>query len=225
AELLDALLRKARAEVDEVLTRAGISAKFARLFRALLKFHGSAVGVRAVTEEFRAAPPTVRDAIRSFAELIAIVRARVPNLDVQIDLAELRGYHYHTGVMFAAYTPRLGRALAWGGRYDNLGMHFGRARPATGFSTDLKLLAAMNDDAALPTDTVFAPALTDAELDAAIGALRKAGTVVIQALPGQRSDAKALGCARQLVRRAGAWRAETLKAPKVKSSGKFKDSF
>jgi ATP phosphoribosyltransferase regulatory subunit len=53
---------------------------------------------------------------------------------VTIDLADLRGYHYHSGVMFSAYVPGLPNAVARGGRYDHVGEAFGRARPATGFS-------------------------------------------------------------------------------------------
>jgi ATP phosphoribosyltransferase regulatory subunit len=57
------------------------------------------------------------------------------------DLAELRGYHYHSGVVFDAYCEGVSGAVARGGRYDDVGKAFGRARPATGFSIDLRALA------------------------------------------------------------------------------------
>jgi ATP phosphoribosyltransferase regulatory subunit len=57
------------------------------------------------------------------------------------DLAELRGYHYHSGVVFDAYCDGVSGAVARGGRYDEVGKAFGRARPATGFSIDLRSLA------------------------------------------------------------------------------------
>lgn len=69
---------------------------------------------------------------------------------IHIDLAELRGYHYHTGVVFAAYTPGQGQAVAQGGRYDEIGQVFGRARPATGFSTDLATLLRLGASVATP---------------------------------------------------------------------------
>jgi ATP phosphoribosyltransferase regulatory subunit len=204
-ELLDALLRKARTEVDEVMERAGVSPSLMSLFRALLDLNGDAARLADARDLFQAAPAPVKTAVSALEGLINIVRARVPGLNVHIDLAELRGYHYHTGVMFAAYTPRLGRAVAWGGRYDNIGVHFGRARPATGFSTDLKLLAAIGDFVPTIADAVFAPAVDDAALASAINALRTRGTVVIQALPGQLGSARDLGCARQLVCEGGSW--------------------
>ncbi len=123
---------------------------------------------------------------------------------MHIDLAELRGYHYPTGVMFAAYTPRVGRAIARGGRYDNIGVQFGRSRPATGFSTDLKLLAALAP-AAAASPAIFAPAGADPALLAAIEAARAAGEVVIQGLPGQAGNGADMGCSRQFRAVAGAW--------------------
>jgi ATP phosphoribosyltransferase regulatory subunit len=70
---------------------------------------------------------------------------------VTIDLADLRGYHYQSGVMFSAYVPGLPNAVVRGGRYDHVGEAFGRARPATGFSLDLRelarLLPAQNENA------------------------------------------------------------------------------
>jgi len=72
--------------------------------------------------------------------LIEALREQWPELPIHVDLAELRGYRYHTGVVFAAYVPGQGQAVAQGGRYDEIGQVFGRARPATGFSTDLATL-------------------------------------------------------------------------------------
>jgi len=74
------------------------------------------------------------------------VSRQQPDLQLHFDLAELRGFHYHTGVMFAAYQAGQGRAIAQGGRYDDIGAVFGRARPATGFSADLRALAVLGAD-------------------------------------------------------------------------------
>jgi ATP phosphoribosyltransferase regulatory subunit len=63
---------------------------------------------------------------------------RIP---ASFDLAELRGYHYHSGVVFDAYCDGITGPVARGGRYDEVGKAFGRARPATGFSIDLRALA------------------------------------------------------------------------------------
>jgi len=122
-----------------------------------------------------------------------------------VDLAELRGYHYHTGIMFGAYTPSLGRAIAWGGRYDNVGAWFGRARPATGFSADMKLLATISNLPQAVPAGIFAPAGLEPDLLAAIAALRDRGEVVVQALPGQVGDAAQAGCTRILHRNGTDW--------------------
>ncbi|MEO8938810.1 MAG: ATP phosphoribosyltransferase regulatory subunit [Burkholderiaceae bacterium] len=124
---------------------------------------------------------------------------------VSIDLADMRGYHYHSGTMFAAYCDGLPNAIAQGGRYDEVGLSFGRSRPATGFSLDLRELAriAVVDVAC---DPIIAPWGDDAAVRAAMARLRADGEVVVQQLaPGEaHPDAP-----RRLVVRGGAWIVET----------------
>jgi len=121
------------------------------------------------------------------------------------DLAELRGYHYHSGVVFDAYCEGVTGAVARGGRYDEVGKAFGRPRPATGFSIDLRELA----DAAAPLppcEPILAPCANgNRKLAGKIEALRRAGEVVIEELPGHARHRKELGCTRQLVHKRGAW--------------------
>jgi len=128
---------------------------------------------------------------------------------VTVDLADLRGYHYHSGVMFAAYVPGLPNALARGGRYDQVGEAFGRARPATGFSMDLRELARLMP-AAARRPAVRAPWSTDAALRAKIAGLRAAGEIVIQTLPGHENDHDEFDCDRALVNENGNWILKTL---------------
>ncbi|MBM4228483.1 MAG: ATP phosphoribosyltransferase regulatory subunit, partial [Gammaproteobacteria bacterium] len=132
--LLDALLRKDRAEVDEVVATVDMPPVRAEMFRALLRLHGGTEVIAQARQALREAPAEVTAAVETLSALVGQIERRTPSVDVHVDLAELRGYHYHTGIMFGAYTPSLGRAIAWGGRYDNVGAWFGRARPATGFS-------------------------------------------------------------------------------------------
>ncbi|MCC7486116.1 MAG: ATP phosphoribosyltransferase regulatory subunit [Burkholderiales bacterium] len=121
------------------------------------------------------------------------------------DLGELRGYHYHSGVVFAAYSGAAANALALGGRYDEVGKAFGRARPATGFSMDLRELAqaAPARGAAAAVLAPYAP--RDAALQKSISALRSRGVVVVVDLPGHSASREELGCERRLARRAGRW--------------------
>jgi len=120
-------------------------------------------------------------------------------------LAELRGYHYHTGAVFAAFVPGHGQAIAQGGRYDNIGRVFGRARPATGFSVDLKTLVALAPRVPVPRSGILAPWPRRAALRDAVASLRAAGERVIYALPGQSDDSAQMACDRRLVQQGEAW--------------------
>lgn len=120
------------------------------------------------------------------------------------DLADLRGYHYHSGIVFAVYTRGRPNAIVLGGRYDQVGKAFGRARPATGFSMDLRELAAVVPAGSMPT-AILAPMVDDAALQARMEELREAGEIVIQDLPGHESNREELNCDRQLVFRGGRW--------------------
>jgi ATP phosphoribosyltransferase regulatory subunit len=131
------------------------------------------------------------------------------DLPLSFDLAELRGYHYHNGVVFAAYCAQSPTAVALGGRYDGIGARFGRARPATGFSLDLRALARLAKPQPLP-GAILAPWPEDAALHAEIERLRAQGEIVIAALPGHEDGWREAGCDRRLVRRNDAWIIEPL---------------
>ncbi len=203
--LLDALLRKDRAGVDEVVRTVGMASARAEMFRALLRLNGGTEIIDLARHALQAAPAEVIAAVETLAALVAQLERRSPSADVHVDLAELRGYHYHTGIMFGAYTPGLGRAIAWGGRYDNVGAWFGRARPATGFSADMKLLATISHLPQPASAGIFAPAGLEPDLLAAIEALRAQGEVVIQALPAQPGGPEQAGCTRLLQRNGTDW--------------------
>lgn len=129
--------------------------------------------------------------------------------EVYFDLAELRGYHYHSGVVFAAYVKDCPRAVAQGGRYDDVGKVFGRARSATGFSMDLRAVGPL-----LPAiggkRGILAPHGDDAALRAKIDALRASGEVVVVELPGHEAHRGELNCDRHLVSRSSGWEVEAL---------------
>jgi ATP phosphoribosyltransferase regulatory subunit len=128
---------------------------------------------------------------------------------VGIDLADLRGYHYHSGMVFAAYHAGSHDAIALGGRYDDLGKSFGRARAATGFSMDLRQLYRL-----LPKQTatpgICAPHADDAALRDKISQLRASGEAVVVDLLGDASLRRELQCDRELVLRDGVWQVVVL---------------
>ena len=128
---------------------------------------------------------------------------------LHLDLGELRGYHYHTGCLFAAYSGDGSEPIAKGGRYDHIGEVFGRARPATGFSADLKLLAA-HQPLQVTTAILARGDLRDADFVAAVKQLREGGERVVLSLPGAQNDVQALQCDRQLVQQGGSWQVISL---------------
>jgi ATP phosphoribosyltransferase regulatory subunit len=135
-------------------------------------------------------------------------------VDVCFDLAELRGYHYHSGMVFAAYAQGYAGPLALGGRYDEVGLAFGRARPATGFSLDLRGVVTALPLAELPK-AIFAPYDLDAALAAKIEALRAEGQVVVQELLGHEAHRGELNCDRKLVKVGTLW--QVVPAPELNS--------
>ncbi|WP_366945108.1 ATP phosphoribosyltransferase regulatory subunit [Zoogloea sp.] len=149
------------------------------------------------------------DEIRAALDDLEQLAARLADLPISFDLADLRGYHYHSGVVFAAYGGCSPVALALGGRYDSVGRAFGRGRPATGFSLDLRELAAQVADPLLP-GAVLASGAGQAGFDEAVARLRQAGENVVVELPGHDGTWREAGCDRRLVLRGGAWQVEPL---------------
>jgi ATP phosphoribosyltransferase regulatory subunit len=146
--------------------------------------------------------PEIRNALR---DLKRLSDALGDVARIRFDLAELRGYHYHSGVVFAAYAQGWSNALARGGRYDEVGRAFGRARAATGFSMDLRELASARPNGGAKAGVLAPYKPKDVTLQKRISALRARGEIVIVDLPGHANTRDELGCDRRLVRREGAW--------------------
>ena len=204
-QLFDALQRKAVSEV-RALT-ADLAPDLAVMFNALGQLCGGREILNAAQTILQSASAEVQQAL---CELIAVADAlteRFPELPLYFDLSELRGYHYHTGVVFAAFVPSVGQSIAQGGRYDDIGAVFGRARPATGFSTDLKTLVSLgNGVQPSALEGIWAPLETDPALWQTILRLRREGVRVVQALSGQTvADAAAAHCKQQLVKQGSDW--------------------
>lgn len=146
--------------------------------------------------------PAIKKALESLVQVSAALEDL--GVTVSFDLSELRGYHYHSGIVFAAYAQGYKGPLALGGRYDEVGQSFGRARPATGFSLDLRGVAT-----ALPPAksvmAIFAPASDDKALTSKIEALRAEGYIVVQELEGAKSDLAELNCNKKLEHYNSGW--------------------
>jgi ATP phosphoribosyltransferase regulatory subunit len=147
--------------------------------------------------------PAIGVALNALDRLAA--QCEAPGVEISVDLAELGGFNYESGLVFAAFTPGSPDAIARGGRYDEVGASFGRARAATGFTMDLRQLAALSPKPER-SEAILAPALDDAALKDAISRLREAGHVVIVEMPGHEKHRDELGCDRRLEMKEGKWR-------------------
>jgi len=204
AALFTALQGKDISEV--VALTDGLASPWREALRRLPDLYGDRGVLEAAARDLPALPE-IRHAL---GELGAMADATAPgSATLHFDLAELRGYHYHSAVVFAAYTAGHATAIAAGGRYDEVGRAFGRARPATGFSLDLVELSTIVG-AEPSVGAVLAPPGSDPALLAAIEALRSGGEIVVVDLPGDQRPVAELNCCRALVLRDGCWQVEAI---------------
>lgn len=211
-ELFDMLQRKSATEIGEYVAALVIGAEHRERLTQLVFMHGDRDVLQQARERFAGTDDAVLAALDYLEAVGDSVTRRYPGLTVHYDLSEFRAYDYQTGLVFAAYREGYGQEIARGGRYDDLGEVFGVARAATGFSTDLMLLA----EARRPRreQRIFAPHHhTEPELDATVAALRAEGRCVVRALPGQRGGAAEMGCDSVLTRSDGRWRVVPLDQP------------
>lgn len=209
AAVFDAVRRKSIPELQVLLGDQPAGSPGARLL-ALAPL----VGGREILDQARTildgASARIDTALAELEQIAECVAVSFPKVDLGFDFCELRGYNYHTGLVFAAYAPGSEQALAQGGRYDAIGEDFGRARPATGFSADLRRLVRLAGSVeAEAASAVFAPAGNDPGLRRRVQELRQQG-VVIQALPDEKTATALARCDRQLVLRGEEWVVEPI---------------
>jgi len=142
------------------------------------------------------------------------------SVSLAIDLADLQGYHYYSGISFTAFAlpgadgQLHSEALARGGRYDGVGEAFGRSRAAVGFSLELRTLAALghSHEALAPARAILAPWVDDPQLRESIAQLRARGEIVLQVLPGHEQEQAEFDCDRELVFNSDGWEIQALAA-------------
>ena len=209
-QLFELMQRKSPHEITALFDEWNFNGDIATMLKNLVGLAGDRSTLSRASELLRGATPEVHEALESLQQ-IATRLDSIDGIQLHFDLTELRGYHYHTGLVFAAYVAGESTAVVQGGRYDEIGKVFGRARPATGFTLELKrvLTLAKRTDA-VESATILAPANDDAQLIKEIAALRAEGQRVIQELPGQSGDAKVMGCSHILERGADGWQVVAL---------------
>ncbi|MCK4950235.1 MAG: ATP phosphoribosyltransferase regulatory subunit, partial [Gammaproteobacteria bacterium] len=188
AALFDALQRKAVPEINELLdvysSTSKLSSKMKGMFSALSGLSGGDEVLKEAGKVLKPADKAVKQALEELVQISGQLLQRRPDVQLHYDLAELRGYNYQSGIVFAAYVPGFGQEVARGGRYDGIGEIFGRSRSATGFSADLKTLVELSKKPSCLENagTIFAPADNDPALRLEVDRLRKTGERVIYSL-------------------------------------------
>jgi ATP phosphoribosyltransferase regulatory subunit len=196
-EVLSALTSKDSSALTE-LTQSCPQTVGAAL-RSLVNLYGNADVLQQARKELPALP-----GISQALDHLQWLAGHLEGVKVSIDLADLRGYAYYTGMRFSIYAAGASDALARGGRYDEVGSVFGRKRPAVGFSLDVKVLAQAAEVRPLRA-AIRAPWGEAAALRAAIAELRRQGETVVCVLPGHESEVDEFHCDRELVQAAGQW--------------------
>jgi ATP phosphoribosyltransferase regulatory subunit len=204
-QLFEMMQRKAVTEIGQLLDSLDIADDVKNMLAGLSLLSGDESVFAKARALLETADKDVLDALDYLEETAALTRKRYGNIKIHFDLSELHGYHYKTGVVFAAFVPQLGQAIARGGRYDDIGEVFGRARAATGFSTDMKILSRLSDKQYETPSKILAPADDDDALQEKVSALRAEGNVVIQQLAGQQVDAQSMGCDKTISLVDGEW--------------------
>lgn len=155
-----------------------------------------------LVEAEKVLPPT--PAVREALSNLKWFASHLEGTRMTFDLADLRGYAYYTGARFSIYAQGASDALVRGGRYDEVGAVFGRNRPATGFSLDVKALVGVLPAPSLRA-AIRAPWREAADLRTAIASLRAQGETVVCVLPGHESEVDEFHCDRELIQVAGQW--------------------
>jgi ATP phosphoribosyltransferase regulatory subunit len=190
---------------------ADLAEPFRSSLLRLPELYGGSEVLEAAARDLPALPE-----ITAALDALRRLQAAMPDLPLSFDLSDLRGYHYHNGVVFAAYYPGFPSAIARGGRYDGAGKTFGRDRPATGFSMDLREVARLAASSA-PQGAILAPhAAADAALAKLIATLRERGEVVVELLPNESLD-EGPWCDRRLAECKGQWTIEAITGTDLKN--------
>ncbi|KZZ07075.1 hypothetical protein A3749_02310, partial [Oleiphilus sp. HI0078] len=216
-KVFDALSRKSIPELDALAQADDANKEIILLIRDIANLSGGVESLEKIRQSVErlklSANEGIVSAIAELQRIIDQIQLRFDGVEIGIDFCELRGYSYHTGILFSAFSLGYGYALAKGGRYDDIGKGFDhgrdeRSRPATGFSADLKAILKVSSLAAETPEKerVFAPLSDDKKLHSEVAALRKSYQVV-QAL-NAADTAKGYSCSKQLVLKDQQWALE-----------------
>ncbi len=211
-ELFQMLQRKSSPDIEQLLTSVECAAEIKQALIQLVSLHGPVEILGQAREQLVVGGTALLECINYVEHLADKLDKKLINTKIHYDLAEAPGYHYQKGIVFTAFCANSGNELARGGRYDNIGESFGRARPAVGFSADLRQLITASNGCANPDQkhAIYAPASDDATLASAIQQLRARGEVVINGLTNDYNEAGSMGCTKILHKNNNTWEVRDL---------------
>jgi ATP phosphoribosyltransferase regulatory subunit len=205
-DVFDALRRKSVPELDALVNGANVEDESALKNIRNLATSGGFECIEEIKQQINPLPTSVQQAFSELQSIGEMINARFPDVSLGVDFSELRGYHYHTGLIFSAYVQGKGDAVAQGGRYDSIGKLFGRSRPATGFSADLKTIVSYSENSRItPKKSAIWVAYqekVDPDLWTTLNNLRETESVIQAVEPDQETAAN---CDRKLVNLKGEW--------------------
>jgi ATP phosphoribosyltransferase regulatory subunit len=143
AELRSLLALKDRPGVAEAARSGRLPGKVRALLEALPTLFGAPQTVlkRARALALPAASKRALDTLEQVLAMTSDVLEHEIHASITIDLGEVRGFEYYTGLRFAGYARGAGDAVLRGGRYDELVGRYGRSARATGFAVDVEAIA------------------------------------------------------------------------------------
>ena len=198
-ELFELLERKSIPDIEIFLNTMDCSSELKQALFSLIELQGDSEILNRARAELSIGGEKVKQCI----DYIQDLSTNLTNTDIHYDLSDLRGYHYQNDIVFAAFDKSTGAELARGGRYNNIGEVFGRARPATGFSADLKNIISQTH--IKNKDMIFAPDDADPALAESIAILRAKGEAVVVAMTNTNDEKSKLGCTRSLQKENNKW--------------------
>ena len=203
--LFDMLQRKSIPELQTYLQQLTLSDTLRDQICQLALLNGDVSVLSEARSLYAEASDEFHQSLNHVQSVVDAVQKKYPDTLIHCDLSELRGYSYHTGLVFSAFLPGQGKEIARGGRYDDVGKVFGNARPATGFSADLLALYQLSNPSSDSQAGILAPDSDDVDLEVAIQDLRQQGERVVVDLTSGSCSAKEQNCNRTLVSQNQRW--------------------
>lgn len=204
-QLFDKLQRKSIPEINNYLQELSLDADKTHILQQLAWLNGDLDTIKHAKKLFAIGYDDILQYLSNIETVAQTLQRAYPDVDIHCDLSELRGYEYHTGLVFSAFVAGQGTEIARGGRYDNVGALFGEARPATGFSTDLIALQRLSSQQATTEQFILAPQTDDEDCCQLIKQLRAQGHVVIVDVSQGQQTAKQQNCNKIILKQGSQW--------------------